>query len=147
MLTVNTDIIIHRKLRTYVYHYCLRGLEPYFSLEVNRAIKYTRDFVLQTVFDEQSKQKDYGLDEPEALRTLCMEATKWAQDNALTVGLNDAIEAQEIREQFLLEQIEAELTVRAEKGHVLGRRGVKKTPSLTQQEANNLAWAHQQRHT
>lgn len=123
-------------------HFCLRGLEPYFSIDANRTAKQVRDCALQTVFSEQTNQRREGRNEPETLRAVVMEATRSSQEIANRLGLSDAAEARAIHESFLLEQ----LALRADKGLSLGcRRGVAKTPSLTQQEATGLARLLQQR--
>jgi hypothetical protein len=121
------------------YHFCLRGLEPYFSVDVNKETKQARDCVMQNVFDEQDKQRGSGRYEPESLRSVVVNSTKWAMHNALQLGSRDAVEALAIYEKSMLEQFETELNMRAEKGLLLGRRGVKKSPSLTQQEASVLS--------
>ena len=123
-------------------HFCLRGLEPYFSLDANKTAKVERESAMNAVFGEQERQRVAGILEPETLRTTVMEATHSAQLRALQLGSSDATEAHAIQESFLLEQ----LAIRADKGLTLGsRRGVAKTPSLTQQEAVGLARALQQR--
>ena len=123
-------------------HYCLRGLEPYFSLDANKTAKVARESAMNAVFGEQERQRASGVLEPETLRLAVMEATHSAQQRALQLGSSDAAEARAIQESFLLEQ----LAIRADKGLTLGtRRGVTKTPSLTQQEAIGLARALQQR--
>ena len=123
-------------------HYCLRGLEPYFSLDANKTAKVARESAMNAVFGEQQRQRSFGVPEPETLRVAVMEATQSAQHRALQLGSSDAAEARAIQESFVLEQ----LAIRADKGLTLGtRRGVTKTPSLTQQEAIGLARALQQR--
>lgn len=125
--------------------FCLRGLEPYFSIDANIAAKGTRDCAMRAVFVEQASQRRQGRHEPEALRSAALRATEWSRRKALEVASRDAAEARAIHEAFLLEQIETELASRADKGLTLGRRGVAKTPSLTQQEATSLARALQKR--
>ena len=72
--------------------YCLRGYEPYFSLQVNKAMKYARSLVQSLVFTEQERQWKHGLVEPEAIRESSCCASQWARDNALQLGKNDEME-------------------------------------------------------
>lgn len=72
--------------------YCLRGYEPYFSLEVNKAMKYARSLVSSLVLAEQERQRRCGMYDEEALRESSCCASQWARDNALQLGRNDEIE-------------------------------------------------------
>lgn len=69
---------------------CLRGYEPYLSVAMNKATKYARELVLSVVFVEQSRQRMLGVFDPESFRERCCQASQWARDNALELGLTDA---------------------------------------------------------
>jgi hypothetical protein len=73
--------------------YCLRGYEPYFSMEVNKAMKYARTLVTSLVMAEQNRQRALGYLDDEAMRLACFGASQWARDNALQLGSNDEYEA------------------------------------------------------
>jgi hypothetical protein len=73
--------------------YCLRGYEPYFSMAVNRAMKYARTLVSGQVLTEQGRQRSCGYDCGESIRQASSAASQWARDNALQLGKNDEIEA------------------------------------------------------
>jgi hypothetical protein len=47
---------------------CLRGFEPYFSLEINRGIKHARATALRNVLREQQRQIQLGIHDDEAMR-------------------------------------------------------------------------------
>lgn len=69
---------------------CLRGYEAYFSVSMNKATKYARELVLSVVLAEQSRQRMVGVFDPESLRQLCGQASQWARDTALVLGITDA---------------------------------------------------------
>lgn len=71
---------------------CLRGYEPYFSMQMNKATKDARDRVYEVVFNEQARQKSLNIFDPESLRACSLFATQWARDNALELGAMDTIE-------------------------------------------------------
>jgi hypothetical protein len=48
--------------------HCLRGFEPYFSLEINRGIKHARETALRNVLREQQRQIQLGIHDDEAMR-------------------------------------------------------------------------------
>lgn len=70
-------------------HYCLRGYEPYFSMEVNKAMKYARTLVCSLVMSEQDRQRAAGFLDDETMRLSCYDASQWARENALQLGRND----------------------------------------------------------
>lgn len=70
--------------------YAVRGLEPYFSVDTNRAIKAARKRAIDTVFIEQNRQRSLGIYDEERLRILSSRDTKWATDVALKLAANDA---------------------------------------------------------
>lgn len=69
---------------------CLRGYEPYFSVEMNKATKYARSLVMSVVLVEQERQRRSGNINAESLRERCCQASQWARDNALEMGAWDA---------------------------------------------------------
>lgn len=70
--------------------YCLRGFEPYFSMQVNKAMKYARSLVTNLVLSEQERQRNHGIYyDPEAMRRACWHGSEWARENALHLGQND----------------------------------------------------------
>lgn len=71
--------------------HCLRGFEAYFSVEVNRATKYTRELALTVVFAEQNRQRVHCYFDWEALRLASQSATQWSLCNALDLGNRDAV--------------------------------------------------------
>ena len=74
--------------------YCLRGYEPYFSMEVNKAMKYARTLVLSIVLQEQQRQRVEGIYyDASAMHQAIAPASEWARDNALQLGRNDEVEA------------------------------------------------------
>lgn len=73
--------------------FCLRGYEAYFSMEVNKAMKYARTLVTSLVMDEQDRQRALGYLDDECMRLSCTDASQWARDNALQLGRNDEYEA------------------------------------------------------
>jgi hypothetical protein len=77
--------------------YCLRGFEPYFSLEINRGIKHARETALRNVLREQQRQMQLGLVDDEAMRTRYAQATQWIRTNAIQLGTNDAAMVREMR--------------------------------------------------
>lgn len=72
---------------------CLRGFEPYFSVEVNKATKCARDLVYTVVFSEQNRQRSCGISDHETMRTCSQQASQWALRNALELGSQDAAES------------------------------------------------------
>ena len=70
--------------------YAVRGLEPYFSVETNRAIKAARKKAVDTIFIEQHRQRSLRIYDEERLRILSSRDTKWATDVALKLAANDA---------------------------------------------------------
>ena len=77
--------------------YCMRGLEPYFSLETNQAMKYTRQLAFRRVLEEQDRQRAVGIYDDETIREQAIPATAWARDMATQLGANDALEAERIQ--------------------------------------------------
>jgi hypothetical protein len=73
--------------------YCLRGYEPYFSLEMNKATKYAREMLYTNVFEEQKRQRRLNRNEPETMRECCCAKSQWARGNALELGVLDALES------------------------------------------------------
>ena len=74
--------------------YCLRGYEPYFSMEVNKAMKYARTMALSLVLQEQERQRADGTYfDPDLMREAVAPASEWARENALQLGRNDEVEA------------------------------------------------------
>jgi hypothetical protein len=74
--------------------YCLRGYEAYFSMEVNKAMKYSRTLVINVVATEQARQRKEGVYfDDEAMRSACSGSSQWALDNALLLGSNDEFDA------------------------------------------------------
>lgn len=74
--------------------YCLRGYEPYFSVEVNKAMKYARTLVLSLVLQEQERQQAEGIYyDAYAMEQAVAPASEWARENALQLGRNDEVEA------------------------------------------------------
>lgn len=86
-------------------HECLRGFEPYYSLEMNRATKYARDLVMNVVFVEQHRQRINGLWDTESMRVRSSNASQWARNNAQELASTDAQESSIIlREMSELQQ-------------------------------------------
>jgi hypothetical protein len=70
--------------------FILRGFECYFSMEINKAFKYTRCLVVSLVKTEQDRQRhECRYNEPELIRESSMCASEWARDNALQLGVKD----------------------------------------------------------
>ena len=96
--------------------YCLRGYEPYFSLEVNKAMKYQRTLVLSMVLQEQERQRaqsssdgvvgGYWYDDV-AMEQTVSPASEWARENALQLGRNDELEAFEEYAEYFREDAAA----------------------------------------
>jgi hypothetical protein len=82
--------------------YCLRGLEPFFSLEINRAIKQSREGTIRTVLEEQNRQRSLNICDLEALRAQSCQSTQWVRESAVKLGLADAFEAERIQMQEAL---------------------------------------------
>jgi hypothetical protein len=85
--------------------YCLRGYEPYFSMEVNKATKYAREHVYHTVFTEQEQQwNDHAQATAHCdpvppcvyndvrMASLVERASDWNRSTALELGALDALE-------------------------------------------------------
>jgi hypothetical protein len=72
--------------------YCLRGYEPYFSMEMNKAVKYARELLYSMVFSEQKRQKMLNTHEPETIRDCSCNASEWARRNSLELGVLDSLE-------------------------------------------------------
>jgi|UniRef100_A0A8J9TGA5 hypothetical protein len=73
-------------------HTSLRGFEPYFSMEINKATKSARSFVYHVVFGEQERQRMLNIVDREALRELAAQASDWACASAMQLGYKDALE-------------------------------------------------------
>lgn len=84
--------------------YCLRGYEPYFSLEVNKAMKYSRTLVISLVLGEQDRQRALGYRDDDAMYRSCCGASQWARDNAVQLGLNDEFDVYSEYENFSNEE-------------------------------------------
>jgi hypothetical protein len=92
--------------------HCLRGFEPYFSLEINRGIKHARETALRNVLREQQRQQSLHIHDDTAMRARYAQATQWIRTNAIQLGTNDAAAVREMRyeelrqrqQQLLLEQ-------------------------------------------
>lgn len=80
--------------KTYGRKYCLRGYEPYFSLEGNKEIRRNREFVLSAVLKEQSRQRQsFGIiADHDVIGKHCMDASKWARDGGYRLGIQDSNE-------------------------------------------------------
>lgn len=80
--------------KTYGRKYCLRGYEPYFSLEGNKEIRRKRELVLSAVLQEQSKQRQmFGtISDHEVIARHCADASKWARDCGYRLGVQDSNE-------------------------------------------------------
>jgi hypothetical protein len=72
--------------------YCLRGYEPYFSIEVNKALKHSRAMLTSTVFSEQKRQQMLNIYEPETIRDCSCNASAWARGNSHELGVLDSLE-------------------------------------------------------
>jgi hypothetical protein len=70
--------------------HCLRGFEPYFSLEINRRIRHVRETAVRNVLREQQRQIQLGSYDDEAMRVRYAQATQWTHTNAIQMGTNDA---------------------------------------------------------
>jgi len=93
--------------------YCLRGYEPYFSLEVNKAMKYQRTLVLSLVLQEQERQRAQSISgsgywyDDVAMEQTVSPASEWARENALQLGRNDELEAFEEYAEYFREDAAA----------------------------------------
>lgn len=78
--------------KTYGRKYCLRGYEPYFSLEGNKEIRRNREFVLSSVLKEQSRQRQsFGIiADHDVIGRHCTDASKWARDGGYRLGIQDS---------------------------------------------------------
>jgi hypothetical protein len=72
--------------------YCLRGYEPYFSIEINNAVKHSRETLSTMVFSEQKRQKMLNIDEPETIRDCSCNVSEWARDTSHQLGVLDSLE-------------------------------------------------------
>jgi hypothetical protein len=72
--------------------YCLRGYEPYFSVKMNKAVKYAREMLTSTVFSEQKRQQMLNIHEPEIIRDCSCNASAWARGNSHELGVLDSLE-------------------------------------------------------
>jgi hypothetical protein len=72
--------------------YCLRGYEPYFSVKMNKAVKYAREMLTSTVFSEQKRQQMLNIHEPETIRDCSCNASAWARGNSHELGVLDSLE-------------------------------------------------------
>lgn len=72
---------------------CLRGFEPYFSVDVNKHIKITRDLVFKVVLGEQRRQQELGICDNEAISNYSIRASEWARGNAMQQASRDAVES------------------------------------------------------
>lgn len=78
--------------------HCLRGFESYFSLEMNREIKYAREDAIRKVLAEQDRQRAMGIADHEAIRLQYLLVTSWIRSNALQLGQIDAEIVQQLEE-------------------------------------------------
>lgn len=76
---------------------CIRGLEAYFSLETNRAIKEAREKAKNSVLREQQLQRQLGFYDAEALRDVYVPTTQWLRDQALRLARNDFLSVASMR--------------------------------------------------
>jgi hypothetical protein len=72
--------------------YCLRGYEHYFSIEVNKAVKHSREMLTSTVFSEQKRQQMLNIYEPETIRDFSCNVSAWARDTSHELGVLDSLE-------------------------------------------------------
>jgi hypothetical protein len=72
--------------------YCLRGYEPYFSIEANKAVKHSREMLTSTVFAEQKRQQMLNIYEPETIRDFSCNVSVWARDTSHELGVLDSLE-------------------------------------------------------
>ena len=70
-----------------------RGLEAYYSIETNRAMKVARDNATYSVLHEQEIQRQLGFNDAEALRDVYVPATQWMRNRALQLARNDCLSA------------------------------------------------------
>lgn len=72
--------------------YDLRGLEPYFSPNINKMMQTRRMKLLKSVLAEQRRQKEEGITDPESIRNISCSETEWARERGKELGNNDAQE-------------------------------------------------------
>jgi hypothetical protein len=72
--------------------YCLRGYEPYFSVKMNKAVKFAREMLTQTVFGEQKRQRMLNIYDVETIRDCSCNASAWARGNSHELGVLDSLE-------------------------------------------------------
>lgn len=70
---------------------CIRGLEAYFSVETNKAIREARETAIRTVLNEQRLQRQLGYYDEEALRSVYIPTTEWMRNRALELARSDAL--------------------------------------------------------
>ena len=63
------------------------GLESYLSENIIREIKFQRQKVRNAVLLEQRRQERQGVRDPEAMASICENATEWARSRARVIGL------------------------------------------------------------
>jgi hypothetical protein len=97
---VNFDLAALSSASSSTMSYCLRGYEPYFSMEMNKATKYAREHVYSTVFAEQERQWHENPSDATGrvwyddarMSQLVERASDWARSTALELGALDALE-------------------------------------------------------
>jgi hypothetical protein len=72
--------------------YCLRGYEPYFSIEVNKALKHSRAMLTSTVLSEQKRQKMLNIYELETIRDCSCNESARARHSSHELGVLDSLE-------------------------------------------------------
>lgn len=80
----------------------LRGFEAYFSVEDNKAFRRAKYNNLNYVLKEQDVQRRLGFQNPEVLREISSQQSKWARQVAQHLGTMDALESREILREFIL---------------------------------------------
>lgn len=115
--------------------YCLRGFEPYFSPEINRAMKFARVRAYQNVLEEQERQRVVGVYSPEAIREQSCEITGWARETALRLAANDALEARRILTDHARLQTHAHLVLNSAVSNT-SRAEFARSSSMRRQKSN-----------
>jgi len=80
--------------------YCTRGLEAYFSVQINKMTRKRRQLAVHSVLREQQRQVDEQIlqgrrrftPHNELLRQVSCQTTQWARERALHLGVEDARE-------------------------------------------------------
>lgn len=67
-----------------------RGLEAFFSTSCNRNLQLKRSQAIKSVLQEQSRQRQGGVVDAEAIRQVSRSQTKWARDRGERFGKEDA---------------------------------------------------------